>query len=154
MILLHHRLSFGQRIPVETTGLLISLNKNNVALFRIVAILIPVSGKTVATDGTIEFLALAWNRPAGRNISRPNIIVRATPSIMDKVDGLFRVKEEAQQDSDGEYLIESLFAVDHCGSNGDAVLSFYLVQRSFEPLMNPDSYQQKLVHARTRKYCR
>jgi hypothetical protein len=83
----------------------------------VIAILIPVPGKTVPTDETIELLALAWNRPAGRNISGPNITARATPSVMDKVDGLFRVKEEAQQDPEGEYWIESLFAVDHCGSN-------------------------------------
>jgi hypothetical protein len=75
--------------------------KNLVGHIRSSAFVIPItiSSQPVTFDGAFEVRVTSWYSLAFRNVADPGVGVRAFPSIMEEMNGLFRIKGDAEQEA-------------------------------------------------------
>jgi hypothetical protein len=58
---------------------------------------IPIQGQTITPDWALEVCAASRHSLAFRDVADPSVSVRVFPSIMKEMNGLFRIKGDAQQ---------------------------------------------------------
>jgi hypothetical protein len=105
---------------------------------RVYRVLISTPNQTVALDWALEFGAAPGNLPAFRDVAHPEFVVRTIQSIMDEMDGLFRIQGAAEQEAQQQYTIESFFAKDHRALNVGLRRDYLLVIAS---LYHDDIYR-------------
>jgi hypothetical protein len=106
--------------PAET-DLWNSIHEKNVVGHVISGVLrilpVPVSGQSIPSDLALQVRIAPRHPLAFREVADPGGIVRAVPSIVKEVDGLFRIQGQAEQQAWQQYTVEGFFAMDHRASN-------------------------------------